>query len=305
LIEKQENCSVNRINKIQLLPNAIGSSCYFNPSAIMRIFFCLIIFALGYSKPLISQSQLVKFDTTFIASALTGFELPKEEREKLMFEHKKIAVMPAVVSRFKGMFKPYPIDSNERRLTAFRIQQMAHYTLQTSSKQHIPRIDLKPIIETNYILDSLYDAFPASNIYDIIKALEVDAILIPEYMIKVPRTGSYAAAGGLMIASALLGGGNNNNYLPEISSTLNYYVVDANMNLLWTVTQFENRQIVNPKDEYQIKQNISSSELRKLPYVERIYKIKDDKKRRIVNTVCYVSLVLCLTILLAIGYSGQ
>jgi hypothetical protein len=77
------------------------------------------------------------------------------------------------------------------------------------------------------------------------------------------------------------------------------------MNLLWTVSQFENRYIVDPKDEYQIKQNISATELRKLPYVERIYKIKNDKKRKIVNTVGYVSLVLGLTILMAIGYSRQ
>lgn len=252
-----------------------------------------------------SQSQLVKFDTTFIVSTLQGFGRSQEERAKLMFEHKTIAIMPAVVTRFKGMFKPYPIDSNERRLTAFRIQQMAHYTLQTTSKKHIPRIDVKPIIETNYILDSLYDAYPESNIYDIIKALRVDAILIPEYMIKVPRTGSYAVAGGLMIASALLGGGNNFGDLPDISSTLNYYVVDANMNLLWTVTQFEKRLIVDPQEEFKIKQNISTSELRKLPYVERIYKIKNDRKRKIVNTVCYVSLVLGLTVLMAVGYSRQ
>ncbi|MFM1792684.1 MAG: hypothetical protein RLZZ252_1038 [Bacteroidota bacterium] len=271
----------------------------------MRILFCIIAFTMGYFKPMFSQSQLVKFDTTFLVSTLQGFGLSQEDRVKLMFEHKTIAIMPAVVTRYKGMFKPYPIDSNERRLTALRIQQMALYTLQTTSKKHIPRIDVKPILETNYILDSLYDAFPASNIYDIIKALGVDAILIPEYSIKVPRAGSYAAAGGLMIATALLGGGNNYHNLPETSSTLNYHVVDANMNLLWSVSQFENRMIVDPKDEYQIKQNISGSELRKLPYVELIYKIKNDKKRKIVNTVCYVSLVLGLTVLMAVGYSRQ
>ncbi len=271
----------------------------------MRILFCIIAFTMGYFKPMFSQSQLVKFDTTFLVSTLQGFGLSQEDRVKLMFEHKTIAIMPAVVTRYKGMFKPYPIDSNARKLTALRIQQMAHYTLQTTSKKHIPRIDVKPILETNYILDSLYDAFPASNIYDIIKALGVDAILIPEYSIKVPRAGSYAAAGGLMIATALLGGGNNYHNLPETSSTLNYHVVDANMNLLWSVSQFENRMIVDPKDEYQIKQNISGSELRKLPYVELIYKIKNDKKRKIVNTVCYVSLVLGLTVLMAVGYSRQ
>jgi hypothetical protein len=260
---------------------------------------------MGYFKPMFSQSQLVKFDTTFLVSTLQGFGISQEDRVKLMFEHKTIAIMPAVVTRYKGMFKPYPIDSNARRLTALRIQQMAHYTLQTTSKKHIPRIDVKPILETNYILDSLYDAFPTSNIYDIIKALGVDAILIPEYSIKVPRAGAYAAAGGLMIATALLGGGNNYHNLPETSSTLNFHVVDANMNLLWSVSQFENRLIVDPQDEFKIKQNISGSELRKLPYVERIYKIKNEKTRKIVNTISYTTLTIGILALLSIGYSMQ
>ncbi len=270
----------------------------------MRLFICFIVVIFGTAKTLIGQSQMIGFDSIFLAET-KGFRLKKEERIKLMMEHKTIAIMPAAVSRFKGMFKPYPMDSLMQKSTAFRVQQMAYHTLQTTSRRDIPKIAVKPLIETNYILDSLYEAFPQSNVYDIIKALGVDAILIPDYQISVPRTGSYAAAGGLMIASALLGG-RNYNRLPETTSTINYYVIDANMDLLFSINpnpeQFE---IVDPASDRVPKVKIGNSELRKLPYVEHIYRIKNEKTRKIVNTISYTTLTIGILALLSIGYSMQ
>ena len=243
-----------------------------------------ILLSTGIWMPLFlsAQTQWVRFDST-VLNGLQEVEVSKEESKEIAKEHKTIAILPAAVEQFKGYRKPFPLEAQNRSDISYKIQELVRNTILTSSKKYQFHGDIQPLIRTNYVLDSLWGVMPTATQKDIFKALNVDAVIIPRYTINRPQTGNYIGfAASVMLSIAL--GTSSNARVPETTTDIIYWVKDCSTSkIICKISQTQDWQLVNPESDKPAIEKLNSSILRFLPYMERQYKIKNQKTRKVVK----------------------
>lgn len=231
---------------------------------------------------LCAQSQWVRFDST-VLNGLQEIDVSWEESKEIAREHKTIAILPAAVEQFKGYRKPFPLESQNRSDISYKIQELVRNTLLTTSKKYQFHRDIQPLIRTNYLLDSLWGVMPTATDKEIFKALNVDAVIIPRYTINRPQTGNYIGYAASVLLSIALGTSSHAR-VPETTTDIIYWVKDCStLKTICKISQSQDRLLVNPESDKPAVEKLNSSILRLLPYMERQYKIKNQKTRTVVK----------------------
>ncbi len=247
---------------------------------------------LGLISSLAAQSQFQNFDSVLLANTERPW-IKRDSQLTYIKNHKIVAVLPPAIERYKGQIrkKPQPYDSAEWLPTVLGIQEITVASLLDKKTRYKHQLEVQPIHQTNYIIDSLLKNNPMASDTIIAQALGVDGLIITRQIVYEPTTGNYAAAGGWLLLNAILGNGRGfwGNSLPDTKTELYYYLKDAaTMNSIWRNDGYYEYELVNVRSERKHFINLDASPLRTLPYINKDYRIKNKKVRTVVNTTVYL-----------------
>lgn len=258
----------------------------------MKRFIGILGIYLGLISSLAAQSQFQNFDSVLLANTERPW-MKRDSQLTYIKNHKIVAVLPPAIERFRGQLirKPRPYDSTEWLPTVLGIQELTVASLLDKKTRYKHQLEIQPIHQTNFILDSLLRNNPLASDTIIAQALGVDGLIITRQIVYEPTTGSYAAAGGWLLLNVILGGGSGfwGNSLPETKTELHYYLKDvATMNSIWHNYEIYEREFVNVQSDRKPFLDLDASPLKTLPYITKDYRIKNKKVRTVVNTTVYL-----------------